>query len=99
MVMPGPCDLSRRRLSGPVPWLAMTRPETEITADLVRDLLEEQHPDLAGLTIREVAGGWGNQMWRLGDEWALRLRHLAPPRELQLRERRCLPVLAPRLPL
>ncbi len=31
------------------------------------EVLREQHPDLAGLTIREVAGGWGNQMWRLGD--------------------------------
>lgn len=33
----------------------------EITADLVRDLLQEQHPDLAGLAIREVACGWGKQ--------------------------------------
>ncbi|MGW3044615.1 AfsR/SARP family transcriptional regulator [Kitasatospora sp. NPDC001159] len=32
--------------------------------DLVRDLLRDQHPDLAELPIREVAGGWGNQMWR-----------------------------------
>jgi hypothetical protein len=31
----------------------------------MRDLLQEQHPDLAGLAIREVAGGWGNQMRRL----------------------------------
>jgi aminoglycoside phosphotransferase (APT) family kinase protein len=41
----------------------MTDTEIEITADLVRDLLQEQHPGLAGLAIREVAGGWGNQMW------------------------------------
>lgn len=31
---------------------------------LVRDLLHEQHPDLAGLGLREVAGGWDNRMWR-----------------------------------
>ncbi|WP_158709787.1 hypothetical protein [Streptomyces sp. NRRL S-15] len=37
----------------------MTDTEIEITADLVRDLLQEQHPDLAGLAICEVAGGWG----------------------------------------
>jgi aminoglycoside phosphotransferase (APT) family kinase protein len=40
--------------------------EIEISGDLVRVLLREQHPDLAELPIREVAGGWGNQMWRLG---------------------------------
>lgn len=70
-----------------------------ITADLVRDLLEEQHPDLAGLTIREVAGGWGNQMWRLGDELAVRMQRMDPTPELQLKERRWLPLLAPGLPL
>lgn len=77
----------------------MTNSEIEITADLVRELLQEQHPDLAGLAIREVAGGWGNQMWRLGDELAVRMQRMAPTPELQLKERRWLPVLAPRLPL
>ncbi|MGF0115174.1 aminoglycoside phosphotransferase family protein [Promicromonospora sp. Marseille-Q5078] len=77
----------------------MTDTETEITADLVRDLLQEQHPDLAGLTVREVAGGWGNQMWRLGDELAVRMQRMDPTPELQLKERRWLPELAPRLPL
>jgi aminoglycoside phosphotransferase (APT) family kinase protein len=73
--------------------------EIEMTADLVRDLLEEQHPDLAGLEIREVAGGWGNQMWRLGDELAVRMQRMDPTSERQLKERRWLPVLAPVLPL
>lgn len=77
----------------------MTATEIEITADLVRDLLQEQHPDLAGLAIREVAGGWGNQMWRLGDELAMRIPRLDPAQEEQRKERRWLPVLAPRLPL
>ncbi len=77
----------------------MTDADIEITADLVRDLLAEQHPDLAGLAIREVAGGWGNQMWRLGDELAVRMQRMDPTPELQLNERRWLPVLAPRLPL
>src|SRR6185437_1828921 len=77
----------------------MTDAEIEITAGLVRDLLREQHPDLAGLTIREVAGGWGNQMWRLGDELAVRVQRMDSTPELQLKERRWLPVLAPRLPL
>ncbi|MEU1387319.1 MULTISPECIES: phosphotransferase [unclassified Nonomuraea] len=77
----------------------MTDTEIEITADLVRDLLQEQHPDLAGLAVREVAGGWGNQMWRLGDELAVRMQRMDPTPEFQLKERRWLPVLAPRLPL
>lgn len=77
----------------------MTGDEIEITADLVRELLREQHPDLAGLAIREVAGGWGNQMWRLGDELAVRVQRMDRTPVLQLKERRWLPVLAPRLPL
>ncbi|MGW4396634.1 aminoglycoside phosphotransferase family protein [Amycolatopsis nivea] len=72
---------------------------TEVTADLVRDLLRDQHPDLAGLPIREVPGGWGNQMWRLGDELAVRVQRMDPTPRVQLKERRWLPVLAPRLPL
>jgi aminoglycoside phosphotransferase (APT) family kinase protein len=73
--------------------------ETEISADLVRDLLREQHPDLAELPLREVAGGWGNQMWRLGDELAVRMQRMDTSPDLQLKERRWLPLLAPRLPL
>ena len=77
----------------------MTGTELEITADLVCELLREQHPDLAGLAVREVAGGWGNQMWRLGDELSVRVQRMDPTPDLQLKERRWLPVLAPRLPL
>ncbi|MGW7537873.1 aminoglycoside phosphotransferase family protein [Amycolatopsis sp. NPDC054798] len=77
----------------------MTGTEIVITADLVRALLREQHPDLAGLEIREVPGGWGNQMWRLGDELAVRMQRMDPTPDLQLKERRWLPVLAERLPL
>lgn len=77
----------------------MTDSEVTITADLIRDLLQEQHPDLSALPIREVAGGWGNQTWRLGGELAVRMQHMDPTPELQLKERRWLPVLAPGLPL
>lgn len=77
----------------------MTDFEIEITADLVRGLLQEQHPDLAGLAVREIAGGWDNQQWRLGDELAVRMPRTERAPELQLKERRWLPVLAPRLPL
>ncbi|MFJ9553639.1 phosphotransferase [Nocardiopsis sp. NPDC101807] len=71
----------------------------EVTAELVRDLLREQHPDLAGLPLREVEGGWGNQMWRLGEELAVRVQRMDAGPGPQLKERRWLPLLAPRLPL
>ncbi|MGW8565387.1 aminoglycoside phosphotransferase family protein [Isoptericola sp. NPDC055881] len=79
----------------------MTEPESEseVTADLVRALLREQHPDLAELPVQEVAGGWGNQMWRLGNDLAVRMQRMDTSADLQLKERRWLPVLAPRLPL
>ncbi|GIH20816.1 aminoglycoside phosphotransferase [Rugosimonospora africana] len=77
----------------------MLESEFEISEALVRDLLREQHPDLAGLPIREVAGGWGNQMWRLGDDLAVRMQRMDKSFDLQLKERRWLPLLASRLPL
>ncbi|MGC5165660.1 aminoglycoside phosphotransferase family protein [Luteimicrobium sp. DT211] len=77
----------------------MTDIDTEVTEALVRELLREQHPDLAGLPLREVDGGWGNQMWRLGDELAVRVQRMDTAPDHQLKERRWLPQLAPRLPL
>jgi aminoglycoside phosphotransferase (APT) family kinase protein len=71
----------------------------EVGEDLVRDLLLEQHPDLAGRPLRAVPGGWGNQMWRLGDDLAVRVQRMDETGDLQLKERRWLPLLAPRLPL
>ncbi|MEU7575304.1 phosphotransferase [Micromonospora sp. NPDC049240] len=44
----------------------------EITADLVRELLRDQHPDLADRPLRLGARGWDNQLWRLGDDLAVR---------------------------
>ncbi|MGW6709808.1 hypothetical protein ACWGDE_33650 [Streptomyces sp. NPDC054956] len=45
----------------------------------MRSLLREQHPDLAGLGLRVVDGGWDNQLWRLGDEPAVRLPRTRDP--------------------
>jgi aminoglycoside phosphotransferase (APT) family kinase protein len=67
--------------------------------ELVRGLLTEQHPDLAELTLRQVVGGWDNQLWRLGDELAVRLPRTERAPELLRKEYRWLPELAPRLPL
>jgi aminoglycoside phosphotransferase (APT) family kinase protein len=67
--------------------------------DLVRALLREQHPDLADLELRDVVGGWGNQMWRLGTELGVRLPRAEGAPALLRAEQRWLPVLARRLPL
>ena len=44
-----------------------------MSAELVRQLLLDQQPDLANLPIQFGAQGWDNQLWRLGDELAVRL--------------------------
>ncbi len=51
----------------------MTHAGTEITAGLVRDLLRDQHPDLADRPLSLGARGWDNQLWRLGGDLAVRL--------------------------
>jgi aminoglycoside phosphotransferase (APT) family kinase protein len=73
--------------------------DTKISEALVRSLLREQHPDLAGLDLREVDGGWDNQMWRLGDELAVRIPRTPRAPSLLRTEQRWLPVLAPGLTL
>lgn len=75
------------------------RPEVELTADLVRDLLRDQHPDLAERPITEGPRGWANQMWRLGDDLAVRLPWQGETADALVLEHTWLPQLAPRLPL
>ncbi|MEV4969833.1 aminoglycoside phosphotransferase family protein [Streptomyces scopuliridis] len=78
----------------------MTPIETEITADLVQDLLRDQHPDLADRPVRLGARGWDNQLWRLGDDLAVRLPWATQSADALLRkEHAWLPALAPHLPL
>jgi len=73
--------------------------ELEIGADLAHRLLAAQHPDLAHLGITHVASGWDNAIFRLGDEFALRLPRRQVAAQLLLNEQRWLPVLQSRLPL
>jgi aminoglycoside phosphotransferase (APT) family kinase protein len=73
--------------------------EVRFEQDLVRALLRDQHPDLAGLALREVAGGWDNQQWRLGTELAVRLPRTERAPALLRTEQKWLPLLADRLPL
>ena len=78
----------------------VTHADFEITAELVRDLVRDQHPDLADRPIRLGARGWDNQLWRLGDDLAVRLPWLTESADALLRkEYRWLPTLAPSLPL
>ncbi|GLW18693.1 aminoglycoside phosphotransferase [Streptomyces sp. NBRC 13847] len=78
----------------------MTHTEIEITADLVRDLLHDQHPDLADRPVRLGARGWDNQLWRLGDDLAVRLPWATQSADALLRkEHAWVPGLAPQLPL
>lgn len=83
-------------MTGPVDQPAA---DLDVTADLVRGLLADQHPDLAALPLVELANGWDNVAFRLGDDLIVRLprRELAAP--LVLHEQRWLPELAPTLPL
>ncbi|MCC3764085.1 aminoglycoside phosphotransferase family protein [Glycomyces sp. TRM65418] len=66
---------------------------------LVRSLLTDQHPDLADRDLRRMEGGWDNQMWRLGDDLAVRLPRTDRAPELLTKEHRWMPELASRLPL
>lgn len=45
----------------------------DVTETLVAELLADQHPDLADLSIRMAERGWDNAMFRLGDDLAVRI--------------------------
>ncbi|MFC8800124.1 phosphotransferase [Promicromonospora sp. NPDC057138] len=78
----------------------MSQSAVEITADLIRELLREQHPDLADRPLRLGAKGWDNQLWRLGDDLAVRMPWATEAADSLLRkEHAWVPGLAPRLPL
>ena len=71
--------------------------EVEITSDLVRSLLDEQHPDLADMSVQIMESGWDNVMVRIGEELALRLPRRAIADSLILNEQKWLPRLGPKL--
>ncbi|HEY7292833.1 MAG TPA: aminoglycoside phosphotransferase family protein [Vicinamibacterales bacterium] len=73
--------------------------EVSIDAPLVRALLQDQHPDLAHLSLEDVGEGWDNKLFRLGDSLAVRLPRRAAAATLIAHEQRWLGELAPRLPL
>ncbi|MCL1871361.1 MAG: phosphotransferase [Promicromonosporaceae bacterium] len=73
------------------------RADLDVTLELARALLREQHPDLADLPLQLAAHGWDNVMVRAGDRLALRLPRREAAAPLVLHEREALPVLAPAL--
>jgi len=77
----------------------MPAAEVEVSADLVRRLLADQHPDLARLPVEFLANGWDNELYRVGDGLVARLPRRALGAEIIKNEQRWLPLLAPRLPL
>ena len=78
---------------------SMPAAEVDVSPELVRKLLNAQHPDLAALPIRALANGWDNIIYRLGDDLLIRLPRRTLGAEILLHEQRWLPVLAPRLPV
>ena len=77
------------------------KPAAEVTIDtsVVRALLQEQHSDLAHLSLIEVGEGWDNKLFRLGQDLAVRIPRRAASAALTENEQRWLPRLSPRLPL
>jgi aminoglycoside phosphotransferase (APT) family kinase protein len=73
--------------------------EVEVSADLVRRLVADQHPDLARLPVEFLANGWDNELYRVGDGLVARLPRRALGAQIIVNEQRWLPALAPRLPL
>ena len=64
----------------------MPAAEVDIDERLVRQLLGDQHPDLAHLPLTMVANGWDNVIFRLGHEMTVRLprRQLAADRVVKV---------------
>ena len=77
----------------------METPAAEIVIDepLVGRLLRAQHPDLASLPLRLVANGWDNAIFRLGDDYAVRLPRREIAAVLVAKEQKWLPELAHQL--
>ena len=77
----------------------MPSAEVDVGPAVVRALLAEQCPDLVELDLVELAYGWDNAIFRLGDELTVRLPRRALAAELVEHEQRWLPELSKRLPL
>ncbi len=77
----------------------MPAAEVDISADLVRALIADQFPPLAGLPVEPLAFGWDNALFLVGDSLVARLPRRLAGVALVESEQRWLPALAPGLPL
>jgi aminoglycoside phosphotransferase (APT) family kinase protein len=77
----------------------MPAAEVDVSVELVRQLLAQQHPDLAALALGVLVNGWDNMVCTVGADLLARLPRRAQAAELVAHEQRWLPELAPRLPL
>lgn len=77
----------------------MPAAEIDISEQLVRELLVEQHPDLADRPLTLVANGWDNTIFRIGDDLVARMPRRQLGADLVEHEQRWLPGLVDRLPL
>lgn len=73
--------------------------EVDVTDDLVRRLLTDQHPDLATLPLAILDSGWDNVIYRLGDALTVRVPRRQMAADFIVNEQTWLPVLAPHLPI
>ncbi|MCC3303016.1 aminoglycoside phosphotransferase family protein [Arthrobacter sp. zg-Y895] len=76
-------------------------PAADISADLalVRQLVQEQRPDLAELDLRSAGSGWDNHIYRLGTDYAIRLPRRRSAAGLTANEQRWLPDLTADVPV
>ena len=73
--------------------------EIHVDADLVRQLLREQHPAVADQPLQPVANGWDNYIFRLGADYAVRLPRRISAAQLTANEQQWLPGLTANLPV
>lgn len=77
------------------PWTA----EVVVDADLARELVIAQFPDLAPAVVEPLGEGWDNTAFLVGEQWVFRFprREVALP--MNARELRVLPAIHGRVPL
>ncbi|GAB3521702.1 aminoglycoside phosphotransferase family protein [Arthrobacter monumenti] len=71
--------------------------EIDVSEQLVRRLLTDQHPDLADLPLEQAANGWDNVIFRLGTGLTVRVPRRQQAAQLVLNEQNWLPTMAARV--
>jgi len=99
----GSCETHHTRggtaKEGAIPANPIPAAEIEVDDDLVRGLLRDRAPHLAGLRLARQGDGWDNVIYRLGDDLVVRLPRRGVVADALAHEQRWLPVVAGRLPL